>query len=129
MRKIQVKTRRNIGQYKCVESVWDVNNFVSDLVSVFESAIKEKNLKFIKFMDIKHENVYCDATRLRQIYLNIISNAVKYTPNGGEIKLRAAVKIAFHPLIRKLSHIFVIALREFPLLIVLVNSVIIQADK
>ena len=64
-----------------------MNNFVSDLVSVFESAIKEKNLKFIKFMDIKHENVYCDATRLRQIYLNIISNAVKYTPNGGEIKL------------------------------------------
>ena len=75
------------GQTEIVESVWDVNNFVSDLVSVFESAIKEKNLKFIKFMDIKHENVYCDATRLRQIYLNIISNAVKYTPNGGEIKL------------------------------------------
>ena len=75
------------GQTEIVESVWDVNNFVSDLVSVFESSIKEKNLKFIKFMDIKHENVYCDATRLRQIYLNIISNAVKYTPNGGEIKL------------------------------------------
>ena len=75
------------GQTEIVESVWNVNNFVSDLVSVFESAIKEKNLKFIKFMDIKHENVYCDATRLRQIYLNIISNAVKYTPNGGEIKL------------------------------------------
>ena len=75
------------GQTEIVESVWNVNNFVSDLVSVFESSIKEKNLKFIKFMDIKHENVYCDATRLRQIYLNIISNAVKYTPNGGEIKL------------------------------------------
>lgn len=75
------------GQTEIVESVWDVNNFVSDLVSVFESSIKEKNLKFIKFMDIKHENVYCDATRLRQIYLNIISNAVKYTPSGGEIKL------------------------------------------
>ena len=75
------------GQTEIVESVWNVNNFVSDLVSVFESSIKEKNLKFIKFMDIKHENVYCDATRLRQIYLNIISNAVKYTPSGGEIKL------------------------------------------
>ena len=75
------------GQTEIVESVWNVNSFVSDLVSVFESSIKEKNLKFIKFMDIKHENVYCDATRLRQIYLNIISNAVKYTPNGGEIKL------------------------------------------
>ena len=75
------------GQTEIVESVWNVNNFVSDLVSVFESSIKEKNLKFIKFMDIKHENVNCDATRLRQIYLNIISNAVKYTPNGGEIKL------------------------------------------
>ena len=75
------------GQTEIVESVWNVDKFISDLVSVFESSIKEKNLTFIKFIDIKHNNIYCDSTRLRQIYLNVISNAIKYTRSGGEVKL------------------------------------------
>lgn len=38
-------------------------------------------------MEIKHHHIICDKTKLREIVLNILSNAIKYTPEGGNIEL------------------------------------------
>ena len=38
--------------------------------------------------DVKHEHVICDETKNKEIFLNLISNAVKYTASGGRVTIR-----------------------------------------
>ncbi|WP_293736179.1 ATP-binding protein [uncultured Phascolarctobacterium sp.] len=52
---------------------------------VFEPEIKEKGLHYQCLLDIEHEQVLCDRTKLEEIVLNIVSNAIKYTEPGGRI--------------------------------------------
>ncbi len=59
---------------------------VDDLVALSQSMIKEKGQMFDVFIhQIKAEEVYCDDIRLYQILVNILSNAFKYTREGGKI--------------------------------------------
>ena len=47
---------------------------------VFESDVKKKGLHFQVDSKVQHRYAFCDITKLQQIYLNIVSNAIKYTP-------------------------------------------------
>lgn len=59
---------------------------MNDIVNIIQPQIKERSQFFDIFIrDIKVEDVYCDGTRLNQVLLNILSNAVKYTPEGGTV--------------------------------------------
>ncbi len=59
---------------------------MDSIVSIVQPQIKAKNQNFeVSIHDIKCENVYCDSVRLNQVILNIMSNAVKFTHDGGEI--------------------------------------------
>ena len=50
--------------------------------------VKAKKQNFdIHVENILTENVWCDGVRLNQILLNLLSNATKYTPEGGSIQL------------------------------------------
>ena len=63
----------------------NLKNLVDTLNDVFEPSIEEKNLHYI--CELKTENIYvhCDRTKLREILLNVISNSIKYTPEGGTV--------------------------------------------
>ena len=63
----------------------DLSAIFHDVSSVFESDIRKKNLQYLIDTDICHKYAICDKTKLQEIYLNIVSNAVKYTPNGKSI--------------------------------------------
>ena len=54
---------------------------------VVEPLIKEKKLHYSYHLEIKHHHIICDKTKLREIVLNILSNAIKYTPEGGNVEL------------------------------------------
>ncbi len=61
---------------------------MDSLVSIIQPQIKSKEQNFNVFIyDITTETVYCDGVRLNQILLNMLSNAVKYTPSGGAIEV------------------------------------------
>ena len=56
------------------------------VVSVNESA-KEKGLSFEASGNACHTTILCDKVKVQKILLNILSNAVKYTPGGGKVTL------------------------------------------
>lgn len=61
---------------------------MESIVSIVQPQIKAKNQKFDVFIhDIFAENVYCDSIRLNQVLLNFLSNAVKFTPEEGTIRI------------------------------------------
>ena len=53
--------------------------------TVFEEDVRKKNLQYHAVLDVRHHYVVCDQTKLQEIMLNIISNAIKYTPEGHSI--------------------------------------------
>lgn len=61
---------------------------MESIVSVIQPQVKAKNQKFDIFIsNILSENVYCDSVRLNQVLINFMSNAFKFTPEGGEIHI------------------------------------------
>lgn len=56
--------------------------------NMFTSKVKSANIDFsVSVMDVMHEKVVSDPTRLEQIFTNVISNATKYTPPGGKVSV------------------------------------------
>ena len=61
---------------------------VEGVVGIIQPQIKTKKQNFdVHIENITVENVYCDSVRLNQVLLNLLSNATKYTPEGGSIQL------------------------------------------
>ena len=61
---------------------------VENLVNLSQPMIKEKNIIFnFRISRMEKEYLYADQLRLNQIYINILSNAIKYTESGGSVSV------------------------------------------
>ncbi len=60
---------------------------VEEIESVFESSAQEKNIVFTTSVDVDHTHVLCDGFKVREILMNLVGNAFKYTPEGGHIAI------------------------------------------
>ncbi len=68
--------------------VFSLADTVNNLVNIVRQQICGKGQKFdVRVHNIKTEYLFADELRLNQIFINILSNAVKYTPEGGHISM------------------------------------------
>jgi len=75
------------GKVSLEETKYHTEAFNDTLFSVFEVQMNEKHIKFTRNINVQHNYVWCDAIKLKKIFLNILGNAYKYTPDGGSVTM------------------------------------------
>ena len=86
-------SRIESGKVKLEERAVHLPDLVHDVRSIIQPNVSAKRLSlFIDTMDVENEDIITDPLRLNQVLLNILSNAIKFTPTGGMISLRIAQK-------------------------------------
>ena len=86
-------SRIESGKVKIEEAPVHLPDVIHDLRTIIQSGIASKQLEiFIDTQDVVHEDIVTDKLRLNQVLLNILSNAVKFTPAGGTISFRVIEK-------------------------------------
>ena len=70
-----------------------LSNMSHDIRTIVNANIVSKNIEFfIDAVDVENEDILCDKLRLNQVLLNLLSNATKFTKNGGQIVVRIIQK-------------------------------------
>ena len=76
------------GKLKLSPLTFSIVETVENLVNISQPMIKEKNIEFsFHINQMEKEYLYADQLRLNQIYINILSNAIKYTEPGGRVSV------------------------------------------
>ena len=76
------------GKLNLSPLTFSIVDTVENLVNLSQPMIKEKNIQFsFRINRMEKEYLYADQLRLNQIYINILSNAIKYTEPGGQISV------------------------------------------
>ncbi|MCI9628911.1 MAG: response regulator [Eggerthellaceae bacterium] len=77
------------GNISLAEEDFEISEMVENLMTIVHPQVEAKNQDLrTELVSIKHENVIGDPTRLQQVFVNIMGNAVKFTPEGGKIIMR-----------------------------------------
>ena len=76
------------GKMEIDENVERMGDILEEVDSVFASAAKEKNIPIKSEMHVTHRKVVCDGTKIREILSNLVSNALKYTPDSGTVTIK-----------------------------------------
>ncbi len=77
------------GKMELDENYAVAGDVLDEIVGVFASTAKKKEIQLVCEKAIQHQHVMCDVTKIKQIFVNLVSNAVKYTSAGGTVILRA----------------------------------------
>ncbi|MCI8610247.1 MAG: response regulator [Firmicutes bacterium] len=81
-------SRIESGKLELAEETFDLFDFAEKLRTMFQKTIEEKGAAFkLEMLDFDVHKVIGDELRLSQVVVNFLSNAVKFTPPGGQITL------------------------------------------
>lgn len=91
--KEMIENMLDISKFELVKMVFfpvpvDIRAIVNEIKNMLNVQISEKKLKFDVKIDSTIKKIMTDPLRLRQVFLNYISNAIKFTPKGGKIDVR-----------------------------------------
>ena len=73
------------GRMEIDESYTQIEGIRQNLFEIFDDEAKKKNIAFTYTMNVEHDHVLTDITKVKEIFVNILSNAIKYTPAGGSV--------------------------------------------
>ena len=76
------------GKVELDEDYVKIRDIYQGIYKIFQAEAEKKGIHLKMEYDVKHEHVICDETKNREIFLNLISNAVKYTASGGRVTIR-----------------------------------------
>lgn len=78
-------SRIESGHAKLNKTACDLHEILHNLEAMFSVMYEEKNIHIERVTELQHPYVYLDRTKVQEIYQNIVSNAIKYTPENGDI--------------------------------------------
>ena len=76
------------GKVELDEDYVKIRDIYQGIYKIFQAEAEKKGIHLKMEYDVKHEHVICDETKNKEIFLNLISNAVKYTASGGRVTIR-----------------------------------------
>ncbi|MDO4482296.1 MAG: response regulator [Bacillota bacterium] len=86
------------GKVDLIEEEFNISDLIDNLISMTNSQIRQHNHQLsVKISSVIHEDVIGDSLRIQKVFTNLMSNAVKYTPDGGKINLTITEKPSVHP--------------------------------
>ena len=75
------------GKMEVDENYARIEDIRQTLFEIFEDEARKKKLAFRYTVNLEHEHILTDITKVKEIFVNILSNAIKYTPSGGSVML------------------------------------------
>ena len=73
------------GKMEINENYGRIGAIRQSLFEIFEDEAKKKNLALHYTINVEHEHILTDTTKVKEIFVNILGNAIKYTPPGGSV--------------------------------------------
>lgn len=75
------------GKSKLDENAEVLGMIFDEAYGVFAPEAAKKEIRMKKTIAVEHRSLICDGTKIREIFVNLISNAVKYTPRSGSVEV------------------------------------------
>ena len=74
-------------EYKLVKRPSDINSVINDVINIMKGVDSSEKYTFIKHLSNQIKEIDCDPDKLKQVFINIISNGLEAMDNGGEISI------------------------------------------
>ncbi|MBD5513615.1 MAG: response regulator [Lachnospiraceae bacterium] len=89
-------SRIESGKMQIHDQECNISELMHNLVNIIQPQVKAKQLDmFIDTFEVTNEDVIADPLKLNQIFINLMSNAIKYTPAGGTVSFRIMQNTTF----------------------------------
>ena len=85
------------GRMEIDENYARIEDIRQTLFEIFDDEAKKKNLALHYTINVEHEHILTDTTKVKEIFVNILSNAIKYTPSGGSVMINVDELICDEP--------------------------------